>query len=51
MELVKTLPLTPSRRTDMSSHYVACHRAAKYITVQIIVESDRERAIREQQVA
>jgi hypothetical protein len=31
MELVKTLPPTPSGRTDMSSHYATSHRAAKYI--------------------
>jgi hypothetical protein len=50
MELVKTLPPTPSRRTDMTTHYVACHRAAKYIATQIIAESDRERAHRGPQV-
>jgi hypothetical protein len=51
MELVKTLPPMPSRCTDMTSHYAAYHRAAKYIAVQIIAESDRERALQTQQVA
>jgi hypothetical protein len=47
MELVKTLPPMPSGRTDMTLHYAACHRASKYITEQIIAESDSERALRE----
>jgi hypothetical protein len=45
MELVKTLPPTPSGRTETTSHYAVCHRAAKYIATQIIDESDRERAL------
>jgi hypothetical protein len=51
MELVNTLPPTPSGRTEMILHYVACHRAKKYIAAQIIDESDRERALRGPQVA
>jgi hypothetical protein len=45
MVLVKTLPLMPSGRTDVTPHYAACHRAAKYIAAQIVDESDRERAL------
>jgi hypothetical protein len=51
MELVKTLPLTRSGLTNMTPHYAACHRAAKYIAVQIVDESDRERALQNPQVA
>jgi hypothetical protein len=51
MELVKTLPPTPSGCTDMTPHYAACHRAAKYIAAHIVDESDRERALRNPQVA
>jgi hypothetical protein len=50
MELVKRFPPTPSRRTDMTPHYVVCHHAAKYIAMQIVDESDRERALRNPQV-
>jgi hypothetical protein len=35
--------------TDMTPHYVACHRVAKAIAEQIILESDKESAAREQQ--
>jgi hypothetical protein len=45
MELVKKLPLTPSGRTNMSAHYAACNRATRCIVVQIIDESNRERAL------
>jgi hypothetical protein len=45
MELVKRLPSTPSGRTDMTTHYTACGRAADYIAVLIIDESDKERAV------
>jgi hypothetical protein len=51
MELVKKLPPTPSGRTDMTTHYAACHRAARCIATQIIDESDRERALQHPQVA
>jgi hypothetical protein len=51
MELVKTFPPTPSGRIDMTSHYAACHCAAKYIAARIIAGSDRKRALQEQQVA
>jgi hypothetical protein len=51
MELINTLPLTPNGRTEMISHYAACHRAAKYIAAQIIDESDMERALRGPPVA
>jgi hypothetical protein len=44
MKLVKRLPPTPSGRTDMTTHYTACGRATDCIVVQIINESDRERA-------
>jgi hypothetical protein len=44
MKLVKTLPPTPSGRTDMTAHYTACGRAADCIAVQIIDESIKERA-------
>jgi hypothetical protein len=43
--------MTPSGRTDMTPHYAACHRAAKYIAAHIVDESDRERALRNPQVA
>jgi hypothetical protein len=51
MELVKRLPPTPCGRTDMTLHYAACHRAARFIAAQIIDESDRERALQYPQVA
>jgi hypothetical protein len=51
MELVKRLPPTLSGCTDMTPHYAACHRAPKFIAVQIIDESDRERALQHPQVA
>jgi hypothetical protein len=51
MDLVKRLPLTPSGRTDMTPHYAACHRAAKFIAAQIIDESNRERSLQHPQVA
>jgi hypothetical protein len=51
MELVKRLRPTPSGRTDMTTHYAACHWAARCIVAQIIDESDRERALQPPQVA
>jgi hypothetical protein len=47
MELVKTLPPTPSGRVDMDAYYAACRQTADYITRQIITESDRQRANRD----
>jgi hypothetical protein len=44
MDLVKTLPPTPSGRVEMDAHYFACKRAADCIAGQIIVESDHQRA-------
>jgi hypothetical protein len=51
IKLVKTLPPTPTGRTEMTPHYAAWHHAAKYIAAQIIDESDRERGLRGPQVA
>jgi hypothetical protein len=44
LELLKTLPLTPSGRVDMDPHYAACKATADCIARQIITESDRQRA-------
>jgi hypothetical protein len=44
MDLVKTLPPTPSGRVEMDVHYSACKQAADCIAGQIIVESDHQRA-------
>jgi hypothetical protein len=44
LELLKTLPPTPSGRVDMDPHYAACEATAKCIARQIITESDRQRA-------
>jgi hypothetical protein len=44
LELLKTLPPTPSGRVDMDPHYAACKATAKCIARQIITESDRQRA-------
>jgi hypothetical protein len=44
MDLVKTLPPTPSGRVEMDVHYSACKHAAECIAGQIIVESDNQRA-------
>jgi hypothetical protein len=51
MELVKKLPLMPSGRTDMTTHYTACGRAAECIAAQIIDESDQQRAAQNPLVA
>jgi hypothetical protein len=51
MELVKKLPPMPSGRTNMTSHYAACHRAARCIVAQIVDESDMERVLQHPQVA
>jgi hypothetical protein len=44
LELLKTLPPTPSGRVDMDPHYAACKDTTDYIARQIITESDRQRA-------
>jgi hypothetical protein len=44
LELLKTLPPTPSGRVDMDHHYAACTNTADCIARQIITESDRQRA-------
>jgi hypothetical protein len=44
LELLKTLPPTPSGRVDMDPHYAACKATTKCIARQIITESDRQRA-------
>jgi hypothetical protein len=44
LELLKTLPPTPSGRVDMDPHYAACKAIANCIARQIITESDRQRA-------
>jgi hypothetical protein len=44
MDLVKTLPPTPSGHVKMDVHYSACKHAAECIAGQIIVESDNQRA-------
>jgi hypothetical protein len=43
LELLKTLPPTPSGRVDMEPHYAACKATADCIARQIITESDRQR--------
>jgi hypothetical protein len=43
LELLKTLPPTPSGRVDMDPHYAACKAMADCIARQIITESDRQR--------
>jgi hypothetical protein len=47
LELLKTLPPTPSGRVDMDHHYAACRDTADCIARQIIIESDRQRANRD----
>jgi hypothetical protein len=47
MNLVKTLPPTPSGRVEMDTHYSACKQAADCIAGQIIIESDHQRASRD----
>jgi hypothetical protein len=44
LELLKTLPPTPSGHIEMDPHYAACKATADCITRQIITESDRQRA-------
>jgi hypothetical protein len=44
LELLKTLPPSPSGRIDMEHHYAACRGTADCIAQQIITESDRQRA-------
>jgi hypothetical protein len=43
LELLKTLPPTPSGCVDMDPHYAACKTTADCIARQIITESDRQR--------
>jgi hypothetical protein len=47
MNLVKTLPPTPSGCVEMDAHYSACRHAADCIARQIISESDHQRANRD----
>jgi hypothetical protein len=44
LELLKTLPPTPSGHVDMDPHYAACKATVNCIARQIITESDRQRA-------
>jgi hypothetical protein len=44
LELLKTLPPSPSGSVEMENHYAACRDTADYIARQIITESDRQRA-------
>jgi hypothetical protein len=44
LELLKTLPPSPSGRIDMEHHYAACRGTSDCIAQQIITESDRQRA-------
>jgi hypothetical protein len=44
LELLKTLPPSPTGRVDMEQHYAACRNTADCIARQIITESDRQRA-------
>jgi hypothetical protein len=43
LELLKTLPPSPSGSVDMDHHYAACRDTADCIAQQIITESDRQR--------
>jgi hypothetical protein len=47
MNLVKTLPPTPSGHVEMTAHYSACKQTADFIATQIISESDHERMSRD----
>jgi hypothetical protein len=47
LELLKTLPPTPSGCVDMDHHYAACRDTADCIAWQIITESDRQRVNRD----
>jgi hypothetical protein len=51
MNLVKTLPPTPSGRVEMTAHYSACRQTADCIAAQIISESDHQRASRDPLIA
>jgi hypothetical protein len=44
LELLKTLPPSPSGRIDMEHHYAACRGTVDCIAQQIITESDHQRA-------
>jgi hypothetical protein len=44
LELLKTLPPSPSGRIDMEHYYAACRGTTDCIAQQIITESDRQRA-------
>jgi hypothetical protein len=47
LELVKMLPPTPSGHVDMDALYAACRETTNCIARQIIIESDRQRANRD----
>jgi hypothetical protein len=47
MNLVKTLPPTPSGHVEMTAHYSACKETVDFIATQIISESDHERMSRD----
>jgi hypothetical protein len=51
MDLVKTLPPTPSGHVEMDAHYSACKQATDCIAGQIIAESDNQRASRDHLVS
>jgi hypothetical protein len=51
MNLVKTLPPTPSGHVEMTALYSACTQTADGIATQIISESDHQRASRDPLVA
>jgi hypothetical protein len=44
LDLLKTLPPSPSGRYNMEHHYAACRGTGDCIARQIVVESDRQRA-------
>jgi hypothetical protein len=43
LELLKTLPPSPSGRYNMEHHYAACRGTGDCIARQIVVKSDRQR--------
>jgi hypothetical protein len=44
LELLKTLPSSPSGRYNMEHHYAACRSTGDCIARHIVIESDRQRA-------
>jgi hypothetical protein len=44
LELLKTLPPSPSGRCNMEHHYAACRGTDDCIVRQIVIESDQQRA-------